>query len=86
MQVFSCKVRMTKPEAKIFLHTAAELGVDPAGALFLDDKQPNIDGARKAGMQAFLFDAPEKQGELERLLLEQGVSLAEFDEALEVRR
>ncbi len=84
VRVFSCKMRITKPEAKIFLHTAAELRVEPACALFLDDKPLNIDGARKAGMQAFLFDAPEKQDELERLLFEKGVSLA--DEAVGIRR
>jgi hypothetical protein len=37
-------------------------------------------------MQAFLFDAPEKQGELERLLLEKGILLAELDETVPVPR
>ncbi len=82
VKIFSCKVRMAKPSIEIFLHAAAELRIDPACALFLDDKQPNIDGARQAGMQAFLFDAPEKQDELECLLLEKGVSLAKLDEAV----
>lgn len=86
VKVFSCKARMAKPAVEIFLHTAAELRVDPGCTLFLDDKQPNIDGARKAGMQAFLFDAPEKQGGLERLLLEKGILLAESDEAVTVPR
>ena len=69
-----------------FLAPAAELRVDPGCALFLDDKPPNIDGARQAGMQAFLFDAPEKQGELERLLLEKGILLPELDEAVTTPR
>jgi putative hydrolase of the HAD superfamily len=79
VNVFSCKARLAKPAVEIYLHVAAELRVDPACALFLDDKQPNIDGARQAGMQAFLFDVPEKQGELECLLLEQGILLGELD-------
>ena len=37
-------------------------------------------------MQAFLFDAPEKQVELERLLLEKGVQLADLDEAASMPR
>jgi putative hydrolase of the HAD superfamily len=86
VRIFSCKMRLVKPEVEIFLHTAAELRVAPGCALFLDDKPPNIDGARKAGMQAFLFDAPEKQGELERLLLEKGILLAELDETVPVPR
>jgi putative hydrolase of the HAD superfamily len=86
VRIFSCKMRLVKPEVEIFLHTAAELRVAPGCALFLDDKPPNIDGARKAGMQAFLFDAPEKQGELERLLLEKGIPLAELDETVPVPR
>ena len=84
VKIFSCKVRMVKPEAEIFLHTAAELGVEPGCALFVDDKQRNIDGARRAGMQAFLFDAPENRLELEHLLLEKGL-LSEVDETVGVR-
>ena len=84
VRIFSCKLHMVKPETEIFLHTAAQLRVEPAGVLFLDDKQPNIDGARRAGMQAFLFDAPEKQAELEHLLLEMG-ALPEVNESAGVR-
>ena len=73
LQVYSCEVRMAKPEVAIFLHTAAELGVEPSGILFVDDKQTNLDGARKAGMKTLLFDAPEKQSELENLLHQEGV-------------
>ena len=85
VRIFSCNVRMVKPEAEIFLLTAAELQVDPGRVLFLDDKQPNVDGARRAGMQALLFDAPEKQAEVERLLLEDGALPAELDEAVGAR-
>jgi len=85
VKVFSCEIQLVKPQVEVYLHTAAALRVDPGCTLFLDDKQPNIDGARKAGMQAFLFDAPEKQGELEYLLLEKGI-LPELDEAVTVPR
>jgi putative hydrolase of the HAD superfamily len=84
VKIYSCEIRLAKPEVEIFLHTARGLRVEPGRTLFLDDKQVNIDGARKAGMQAFLFDAPEKQVELEHLLLEQGVLPAELDEAVTV--
>jgi putative hydrolase of the HAD superfamily len=86
VKMFSCEVGLIKPGVEIFLRLAAQLRVDPVCTLFLDDKPPNIDGARQAGMQAFLFDAPEKKGELERLLLEKGVRLAELDEAVSAPR
>lgn len=80
-QIYSCEIRLAKPDPEIFLKIAAKLKIEPGQALFLDDKQPNLDGARQVGMQAFLFDVPEKQVELERLLLENGVLTAQIGEA-----
>jgi epoxide hydrolase-like predicted phosphatase len=54
----SCEVGMRKPEARIFLHTCAALGVAPAHALFLDDMQTNIDGAAAVGLTGILVSDP----------------------------
>ena len=78
--VFSCELRMVKPEIEIFRHTAALLGVEPGKILFLDDKARNIDGARCAGMQALLFDSPEKIAAVEELLRRQGITLPGAEE------
>ena len=80
VQVYSCEVRMAKPEREIFLYTAALLKVKPGEILFLDDKPANIDGARRSGMQAWLFDAPEKLEGLEALLRQQGIALPGAEE------
>ncbi|MGA2989835.1 MAG: HAD family phosphatase [Candidatus Korobacteraceae bacterium] len=81
VQVYSCEARMIKPQAAIFLHTAAKLEVKPGKILFIDDKQRNIEGARQAGMKAFLFDGPAKQAALEELLRQQGITLPAAEES-----
>ncbi|WP_344879467.1 HAD family phosphatase [Allokutzneria multivorans] len=52
--VISGEVGMRKPEARIYHLTADRLGLPPRHCLFLDDAQPNVDGALLAGMQALL--------------------------------
>lgn len=52
---FSCELGMIKPEREIYEHALRGLGVEPAQALFIDDREENIEGARAAGLQAELF-------------------------------
>lgn len=47
-------VGMVKPDAEIFEHVVSVLGHQPGQVLFLDDNQPNVDGAIAVGMQARL--------------------------------
>jgi len=54
-QVYSCEIGVVKPEAHAYLETCRQIGSQPANTLFLDDKQVNIDGAHRAGLQALLF-------------------------------
>ena len=61
--VLSFRVKMMKPDAGIYLHTAQLAGCAPEACLFIDDMQENVEGARRAGMQALLFQSRE---ELER--------------------
>ena len=51
----SYELRMVKPEAGIYRHAVEGVGVDPAEALFLDDKAVNVDGARAVGLPTELF-------------------------------
>jgi putative hydrolase of the HAD superfamily len=44
-----------KPEARIYEMTLERLGLAAEVCLFVDDLEPNIEGARKAGMQAVHF-------------------------------
>jgi putative hydrolase of the HAD superfamily len=54
-KTFSCEVRLLKPDPAIYEHTLRGLGVAAAEALFVDDREPNIQSARRLGMRAILF-------------------------------
>src|SRR3954447_2754301 len=71
--VISGEVGMRKPEPAIYLHTAAQLGVEPAECVFVDDLAPNVRGAVGVGMVGVRHVSPEESiRELEELF---GVSL-----------
>ncbi len=53
--VWSYQLNTAKPDPAIYLHTLRELDVDPAEALFLDDRFVNIEAAQTLGMRAILF-------------------------------
>ena len=62
----SSEIRVTKPDPAIYLHSAKGLGVSPREALFLDDREVNITGARAVGMEGLLFqDAAHLREDLE---------------------
>jgi putative hydrolase of the HAD superfamily len=48
-------VGVRKPEARIYEMALERLGLAAEVCLFVDDLEPNIEGARKAGMQAVHF-------------------------------
>lgn len=52
---FSYELRVVKPSAAIYEDAIRGLGVLPEQALFLDDRQNNVEGARAVGMHAELF-------------------------------
>lgn len=54
-KTFSCEVRLLKPDPAIYEHTLRGLGVAAAEALFVDDREPNVQAARKLGMRAIQF-------------------------------
>jgi putative hydrolase of the HAD superfamily len=54
----SAEIRHVKPDPAIYDHSLKQLGVAPGEALFLDDRQVNIDGARAVGMEGLLFKTP----------------------------
>ena len=52
---FSYELNMTKPDAAIYEDAIRGLGIEPQEALFIDDRQENIDGARAVGLQTELY-------------------------------
>lgn len=53
--VYSHEVGHVKPEPEIYAIACERLGVAPPEALFVDDLQANVDGARAVGMEAIRF-------------------------------
>lgn len=67
--VISSEVRLRKPHAAIFRLTVERLGLPPEQVLMLDDAEPNVAGARSAGLQALLHtDAADTRTRLAALV------------------
>jgi putative hydrolase of the HAD superfamily len=49
----SCELGARKPEAEAFRRLAARVAIHPARIIFFDDLEENVEGARRAGLQAF---------------------------------
>jgi epoxide hydrolase-like predicted phosphatase len=65
----SAEVGAVKPQARIYQHALQVAGVAPQAAIFVDDFEENIEGARAVGMAAVHFRDPAKAvAELEALL------------------
>lgn len=56
-QTFSCEVRSAKPERTIYEHCLGCLDVAPSEALFVDDREVNVQGARALGINAIRFES-----------------------------
>ena len=63
--VFSCRVKLLKPEPAIYAHAAQVFGRAPGDLMFVDDHLPNILAAREAGWHAVHFtDAAQAEAEV----------------------
>jgi putative hydrolase of the HAD superfamily len=70
-QILSCELRLIKPDAAIFRHTVERLGVRPQEALFVDDREANVEAAREVGLHAIQFKSVEQlRVELEKMRFE----------------
>ena len=67
-QTFSAEVKLIKPDAAIYEHSLRGVEVRASEALFVDDKEPNVQGARAVGMRAIQFQSTEQfRNDLEKL-------------------
>src|SRR5664279_2901355 len=57
VQIWSCELGVVKPDAGIYHACLSALGCDAARALFFDDRPRNVDGARRVGMDAHVFES-----------------------------
>ena len=53
--VFSCREGTRKPERRIYEIALKRLGVFPQEAIFIDDNEEFVKGAREVGMEAILY-------------------------------
>jgi len=51
----SYELKMQKPNVEIFMVAARDLNAKPGECLFIDDLQPNIEGAKTANLNAIQF-------------------------------
>jgi len=58
--IWSFQHGLAKPDPAIYRLTLSQLAVSPEEALFIDDKQANVDAARALGMPALLFSTVER--------------------------
>ena len=52
----SCYEHVVKPDEAIYQLFCKRYGLDPASCLFVDDLERNVVGARRAGMQGYVYD------------------------------
>jgi len=68
----SHEIGCTKPSLRSFELVAEQAGIDPARSVFFDDLVANVEGARRAGFQAEVF---ESEAKLAAFLTAKGVDL-----------
>ncbi len=67
---FSCDVGINKPDPEIYEHCLDKIGIPSHECLFIDDSKPNIEGARKLGLNTIHFKSHAQMvEELEKYLL-----------------
>lgn len=56
----SCEVRLIKPERAIYERCLEGVALRPEQALFIDDREANVEAAREAGLRALRFESIER--------------------------
>ena len=70
--VWSCEHGCAKPDESIYLSCLEALGCESSRALFFDDRERNVEGARRLGIDAHVFESAASA----RTVIERGLQLA----------
>lgn len=63
----SYQLKVMKPDTGFYESIIADMHIDPAEMIFIDDLEANVDGARKSGMQGIQFkDVQQLRQELQQ--------------------
>lgn len=67
--IISAEVGLVKPDPRIYQLAVERLGIAPHEAVFVDDLEQNVVGARQTGLHAIHFHSPEQaRAEVEQVL------------------
>ncbi len=73
VSVYSCEIKVAKPDPAFFERAVAMIGATPEEVLFVDDNLANVEGARSVGLAAVHWDLTRGHDVLLGLLAEHGV-------------
>lgn len=60
VQIWSCEEGCSKPDARIYRACLTALGCQAGRALFFDDRPRNVEAARNAGIEAYVFESAQQ--------------------------
>lgn len=60
VEVLSSEVGFKKPDLRIYELTLDRLGSKAEQTFFVDDREENVNAARKLGIKSFLYESPQK--------------------------
>lgn len=72
-QLYSCELGVAKPDPAYFTAALERIGYSPGSALFIDDREPNVLGARSAGLRAEVFHLSSGVGALRSIMVTHGL-------------
>jgi putative hydrolase of the HAD superfamily len=71
--IFSCQLKLAKPDPRCYSRALAQLGADPDEVIFIDDRDENVAAAAAMGLSSVHFTSPdETRAAVTRLLAEHG--------------
>jgi len=56
--LFSCELKLAKPDPECYAHALARLGVSAGEVIFIDDRSENVTAAAALGLHSLLFSSP----------------------------
>jgi HAD superfamily hydrolase (TIGR01509 family) len=72
-QLYSCDLGVAKPDPAYFTAALERIGYPAGAALFIDDREPNVLGARTAGLRAEVFHLSSGADALRTILAAHGL-------------
>lgn len=72
VQIWSCEEGCAKPDTRIYRSCLTALDCKPNRSLFFDDRPRNVDGAKRTGIDAHIFESAAQA----KAIMERGLNLS----------